>query len=195
LPLSRVAEPFDDPAFIYELKHDGFRALAYIDRGKPARLVSRRGNDYRNYAALAAELAKSVPPNTILDGELVVLDAEGRSQFEPLLRRRAQPVFCAFDILWSNGDDLRDMPLLARKSLLCGVVRKSDHVLVADHVVGRGVDLFRAVCERDCEGVVAKLAASPYRLLDGKRSPWIKVRNAGYTQMSGRFDYFQRRRG
>jgi bifunctional non-homologous end joining protein LigD len=122
------------------------------------------------------------------------LDGDGRSQFEPLLRRRAQPVLCAFDILWSNGDDLRDMPLLARKSLLRGVIRESNHLFVADHVVGRGVDFFRAVCERDCEGIVAKLAASPYRLLKGKRSPWIKVRNANYSQMDGRFDAFAKRR-
>src|SRR4029453_4256869 len=72
------------------------------------------------------------------------------------------------DILWSNGGDLRHMPPVGRKALLRGVVRRSDHVFVADHVVGREVDLFREVCRRDCEGIVAKLAASPYRLLTRK---------------------------
>ena len=64
----------------------------------------------------------------------------------------------------------------------------------SDHVVGRGVDFFRAVCERDCKGVVAKLAQSPYRLLRG-RSPWLKVRNPNYTQIDGRYDLFLQRHG
>jgi len=67
-------------------------------------------------------------------------------------------------------------------------------VFGAKHVVGRGVDFFRAVCERDCESVVAKLAQSPYRLLHG-RSPWLKVRNPGDSQIDARYDLFLQRHG
>jgi len=83
-----------------------------------------------------------------------------------------------------------------RKSILHDLLPRggSNVVFGADHVVGRGVDFFRAVCARDCEGVVAKLAQSPYRLLRG-RSPWLKVRNPNYTQIDGRHDLFLQRHG
>jgi bifunctional non-homologous end joining protein LigD len=195
LPLARINEPFDDDAFLFELKHDGFRALAYIERGQPTRLISRRGIPYRSYDALGAALAKSAHCfSAILDGELVCLDSEGRSQFMPLLRRHEQPVFYCFDVLWLDGVDLREVPLIRRKSMLrARLSTASEHVLIADHIVGRGVDFFRAVCARNSEGIVAKLADSPYRLLKG-RSPWIKIRNTSYTQVDGRHDLFQQRR-
>jgi bifunctional non-homologous end joining protein LigD len=195
LPLGRIGEPFDDDAFLFELKMDGFRCLAYIEQGRPTRLVSRRGIAYRSFDAIGAAIGNGVRCfSAILDGELVCLDGEGRSQFMPLLRRRESPVFYCFDVLWLDGVDLRDIPLIRRKRMLrARLLTGSEHVFLADHVMGRGVDFFRAVCARDCEGIVAKLAESPYRVVKG-RSPWIKIRNRAYTQADGRYDLFQQRR-
>lgn len=196
LPLDRFPTPFDDPAFLFELKHDGFRALAYLERGKMAALVSRTGYVYRAFAPLCAALAAELDGHdAILDGELVCLDGDGRSCFGPLLRRREQPVFYAFDLLWLDGADLRVRPLTERKARLRDLVPSpTPHLFVADHVVGEGRALFDAVCARDCEGIVAKLAAAPYRML-GRRSPWVKIKNPSYSQVVGRreqFDAFRR---
>jgi hypothetical protein len=96
MPLLRVPEPFDDPAWIFELKFDGFRALAFIEDGA-CRLVSRKGHTLR-FPALTDALARDLKVrDAILDGEIVCLDAQGRSQFNRLLLRRGTPVFAAFD--------------------------------------------------------------------------------------------------
>jgi bifunctional non-homologous end joining protein LigD len=92
----RVAAPFDDAAWVFEMKHDGFRALAYIGDGR-CNLVSRKNNVYKSFAALCAELPGLRVKNAVLDGEIVCLDDEGRSRFNTLLRRRGQPAFYAFD--------------------------------------------------------------------------------------------------
>ena len=102
--------------FVYELKHDGFRALAYIRPGH-CQLVSRRGNVYKSFGSLSAALGK-LDYEAVLDGEIVVLDAAGRSQFYELLRRRGEPVFYAFDCLSLDGRDLRPLPLIQRKKKL-----------------------------------------------------------------------------
>ena len=109
MKLSRIAAPFDNPDFVFELKHDGFRSLAYIADGR-CFLVSRRTNYYQRFDSLKTALAKLNAKTAILDGELVCLDDEGKSRFNQLLRRRAEPAFYAFDLLWLNGKDLRQPP-------------------------------------------------------------------------------------
>ena len=94
--LSLVRQPFDDPDFLFELKHDGFRALAHIWDGK-CELVSRRRNPYETFQALRNSLAKLKVKNAVIDGELVCPDAEGRSIFNELLHRKGVPAFYAFD--------------------------------------------------------------------------------------------------
>ena len=136
-----------DPGFIYELKYDGFRAIAYIESGV-CRLVSRRGNVYKSFAPLRESLA-ALDRTTVLDGEIVVLDGAGRPQFYDLLRRRGRPVFYAFDCLALDGRDLRARPLLERKRILAKLVKDRPGVLYAQHYAGdKGADLFRLVCER-----------------------------------------------
>jgi bifunctional non-homologous end joining protein LigD len=98
-------QAFDDPDFIYELKYDGFRALANITLSG-CDLISRRGNVYKSFAPLRESL-RTVNCEAIIDGEIVVLDKTGRAQFYELLRRRGQPVFYAFDCLMHQGQDLR----------------------------------------------------------------------------------------
>jgi hypothetical protein len=117
LTLVRQREPFDHPGWIFELKHDGFRVLAYINEGG-CRLVSRRDNTFKSFNPLREALRNLSVKNAILDGEIVCLDAQGNSLFNELLFRRGRPYFYAFDLIWLNGHDLRNLRLLERKERL-----------------------------------------------------------------------------
>jgi len=185
--LIRLREPFDSTEYVFELKMDGFRGLAHI-AGDGTRLVSRRGNVYKSFPRLCAAILNAVDCDTVLDGEIVCLDAHGRPQFYELLRRRGDPVFYAFDVLWMDGADLRERPLVERKRVLRSIIpAQSSCLLFADHVDRCGVKFFRLACQQDLEGVVAKLAHGTY----GER--WYKIRNPAYTQYEGRADLFERR--
>jgi bifunctional non-homologous end joining protein LigD len=121
----------------------------------------------------------------LLDGEIVVLDADGRSLCNPLMSSKSTPAFVAFDVLWLNGKDLRDEPLTVRKERLDKLVRtKPARMLFVDHIVEHGKALFADVCNRDLEGIVAKPTHSPYRKNRGK-SPWVEINNRDYTQKEG----------
>ena len=111
--LIRRAEPFDHEDYIFELKMDGFRALAYVDHDG-TRLVSRGAKVYRSFSGLCAAIRANLGCEAVIDGEIVILDADGHPQFYDLLRRRGggESVFYVFDLLWLNGQDLRDRPLL-----------------------------------------------------------------------------------
>ena len=125
--LSLVRTPFDDPDFIFELKHDGFRALARIWDGK-CELVSRKRNVYKSFEQLRDNLAKLKVENAVIDGEIVCLDEEGKSIFNELLSRRGCPVFYAFDLLYLNGRDLRQLPLIERKEELKALIEMIDGI-------------------------------------------------------------------
>jgi len=190
LPLAAPAllrSPFDHPNFVYELKQDGFRSLAYIDPCG-CLLISRKGHVYRGFVPLARALAELGRP-MVLDGEIVTLDAEGRSRFYDLLYHRGQPVFYAFDCLSCDGRDLRGEPLANRKRILKAAVKDSPGILFAQHFAGRGQDLFSAVCEHDLEGVVAKRTDGTYG------QDWFKIRNPRYSQYEGRRELFEKRKG
>jgi len=195
MPLVRLSEPFNDPDWIFEIKYDGFRALARIERGR-CTLVSRNGHVFRRFESLARQLAGGLPAgDALLDGEIVCLDDDGRSQFNPLMFRRGAPVFAAFDLLAANGSDLRDRPLVERKRRLRDVVHcRPSPLLLVQHVVGCGVALFDAARENDVEGVVGKWARGRY-LTDGTTTSWVKIKNPDYSQMRGRRELFERRRG
>ena len=173
------AAPFDDPDFIFELKYDGFGAVAYIEHGT-AKLISRKRNRYKRFDDLCAGLAGAVKvKDAIIDGEIVCLDDAGVPRFDWLLHRRHPPSFAAFE------------PLLERKTALRKIIPSaSPFVLYADFVVDRGVGLFRAACERDLEGIVAKRTEEPYA--DNLR--WVKIKNLGYSQAVGRGEKFRRGR-
>ena len=161
--LSLVRTPFDDPDFLFELKHDGFRALAHIWDGR-CELISRKRNAYKSFNRLRENLAKLKAQNAVIDGEIVCLDEEGRSIFNELLFRRGCPTFYAFDLLYLNGRDLRQLPLIERKEKLCTLIEKNGlpDVICGKYVEGRGVDLFNEVVRRNLEGVVAKRKTGTY---------------------------------
>src|SRR5215813_10719080 len=122
--LSRRKEPFDSDEFLFELKIDGFRALAHIEVGK-GELISRKGNVFRGFADLATWIAEHLHvESAVLDGEIACVDELGRPIFRDLLFRKRQCVFIAFDLLYLNGKDLRPLPLLERKAMLKRLIRR-----------------------------------------------------------------------
>jgi bifunctional non-homologous end joining protein LigD len=163
MPLSWLREPFDHPDWFFELKYDGFRALAYVNGGG-AKLVSRRNLVYRRFDDLASQLSLEVnADDAVLDGEIVKLDGSGRPIFLDLMRRRGPFCFVAFDLLAVNGRDLRQLSLVQRKRILREIVPKESRcILFAKRVPRRGRELFAAVCDQDLEGIVAKWKDAPY---------------------------------
>jgi len=193
VPVGLSPRPFSHPDWIYEIKWDGFRALAYLE-DKQCRLISRNGNEFKSFPALNLALPQEChAQNAVLDGEIVCLDKTGNSQFKDLLFRRGDPRYCAFDLLFSNGEDLRYLPLADRKHRLRGLIPSNgERLLYCDHVEGMGEELFHLVCQRDLEGIVAKRKFDPY-LLDRSVS-WLKIRNRSYSQFVGREELFERER-
>ena len=127
IALTRIRAPFDHADWIFELKLDGFRALAYIEDGQ-CRLVSRRGHVYKAFGQLATAIAQTLEGHSaILDGEIVCLDEKGEPQFARLLYRREPPWFYAFDLLFAmyreaEPDlDLREIPALILANNLFGI--------------------------------------------------------------------------
>jgi len=186
--LSLARQPFDHPDFLFELKHDGFRALAHIWDGN-CELISRKRHAYKSFQDLRDNLAKLKVNNAVIDGEIVCLDCEGRSIFNELLFRRGCPTFYAFDLLYLNGRDLRQLPLIERKEKLRALIEKSGlpDVICGKYVEGRGIDLFNEVVRLNLEGVVAKRKTGTYATVSG----WLKIKNPLYTQSEPRHELFE----
>jgi len=181
--------PFSRDGWLFEIKHDGARVIASLDE-RVASLRSRTGRDTtRTYPEIARALRHWRVDQCVLDGEVVALDAEGRSSFERLQGRwglqddraiaraeRESPlVFFVFDVLALQGRDLRRLPLARRKELLSQIAPRTGPLRFADHVEGDGLSLFDAVKASGLEGVMAKRAASPYA--SGERSSdWLKLK-------------------
>jgi bifunctional non-homologous end joining protein LigD len=185
------AEPFDDPAYLFEPKYDGFRGLLYLTR-KECYFRSKHGNVLTQFQDLSYWVREELAAKeAILDGEVVALDSEGRQDFRALLARQGNLHYAAFDALWLNGKDLRGLPLIRRKRALDKIVWAATTVVSkVFSVEERGLDLFRAAERMDLEGIVAKRKADRY----DEATVWFKVKNRGYTQMEGRWEWFQPRR-
>jgi bifunctional non-homologous end joining protein LigD len=192
MPLAQLRAPFDHPDWLFEVKYDGFRALACLEGGT-VRLVSRKGNTYKSLPALCRSLAACMTvSDAVLDGEIVYLGPDGKPQFYDLMRRRGPQYFYAFDLLWLNGRDQRGLPLLERKRRLREIVpRAPSPLLYVDHVVGAGVDLFEAVGRNDLEGIVAKRADARYT---PEEPTCVKIKSPTYSQIEGRQELFEKRR-
>jgi bifunctional non-homologous end joining protein LigD len=168
----------------------GFRALAVIEAGT-CRLISRKANVYKSFPGVCFSLAQ-LPHEAVLDGEVVYLDHNGCPQFDSLFYRRGEPYFYAFDVLYLVGRDLRELPLIERKRVLHSIVPPADsRLLYLSHFEGCGVDLFREICRRDLEGIVAKWKYGAY--MSGDQTSWVKIKNPTYSQTLGRWEQFQRK--
>jgi len=190
-PMLATAEekPFRRSGWLFELKYDGVRALAE-KRGESVRIFARSGADRTmQYAEIANALRHLPVEEALIDGEIVAVDALGRSSFERIQRRftpsdpeavaqarREVPVaFYAFDLLAVAGHDVRELPLATRKELLARVAPRTGFIRFADHVVEDGLGLFEAAQKHGLEGVVAKRADSKYEAGRRTRS-WLKLK-------------------
>jgi bifunctional non-homologous end joining protein LigD len=173
-----VDEPFDDDDWLFEIKWDGYRAICTIDENGTLTLSSRNDIDFlARFPDLRglADAFRSIP--IMVDGEIVSLDAEGRSEFQRLQgaqSKSAALTFAAFDLLYADGRDLRKTPLEERKTLLERLIADGDAVLYSKHVVGKGTSLFEVAQKRQLEGIVGKKRASPYQ--ERRSRDWVKIK-------------------
>jgi bifunctional non-homologous end joining protein LigD len=177
---------FSDPNWLFEIKWDGVRTIAFLKEGK-VRLLSRSGRDVTAEYSEFQDLPKHLRASTaILDGEIVTLDKNGRSDFQKLQNRigvsnpsaklqEAIPLnYYVFDLLYCNGFDIRKAPLLQRKELLRAILRHENRVRYSEHQLEKGKELFQAASDQGLEGIVGKEIHSPYT---GTRTPlWIKFK-------------------
>ena len=181
-------QPFDDKDYIYELKLDGIRCLAYID-AKSVNLRNKRNKDVTAIYPELAEMNKCVKKRVILDGELVVLDKDGKPDFYALQRRslmadsfkiglsaRNAPVqFVAYDIKYFDGQDLTDKPLTERKAILSKAVKEGYNLSVSRYIEEMGTAFFEIAKAQELEGIVAKRKGGLYHI--GKRTrDWLKIK-------------------
>jgi len=206
-----VEDAFDNPDWLFEIKWDGYRAIAFVADGR-VRLVSRNQNDLTAQFAELRDVPKFLnAESAVLDGEVVVLDEHGRSSFSLMQQRTgfrdrgrrvgARPeisiLYYVFDLLYLDGYDLRRVPLAQRKEVLAAtVIAPSDTIRLSDHFVGSGKALLEAARQRGLEGILAKKRASRYE--ERRTSEWLKIKIkqrleaviGGYTEPEGSRPYF-----
>jgi bifunctional non-homologous end joining protein LigD len=163
MPVVRLPEPFDHPDWLFEVKHDGFRALAHIG-GHYCDMRSRNGHTFKHWPQHCEELAHAVKAHdAIIDGEIVCLDRRGRSNFKNLLFRRDWPYFYALRSARSRwrgsarvATDRTQAPAAPADSV------SAHRLLYVDYIEARGRHFFEVACAHDLEGIVAKPANGRY---------------------------------
>ncbi len=176
----------EGPDWLFEVKFDGYRALAAAS-GDNVRIYTRSGKDWTDrYPAIARAIAALDLDRALLDGEVVAIDQAGRSDFgalqEALSEGRGGLNYFVFDLLELGGKNLRGETLIARKERLCKLlagVPRSGLVAYTDHVIGDGREMYRTLCEKAFEGMIAKRATAPYR--PGRTASWLKIK-CGHEQ-------------
>ncbi len=174
-----VAKPPEGDGWIHEIKFDGYRSQMVIDKAD-VRIFTRRGLDwtskYRRLAEVALELEAD---SAIIDGEIIVTNDAGLSDFAALrkaiTRRQDDLYFVAFDLLHLNGHDLRDMALEDRREILAGMMPDASLIQFSDALPGEAKAIFHLVEEAGLEGMVSKRRDSKYR--SGPSTSWLKTKS------------------
>lgn len=194
-----IEEPFDKDNWLFEIKWDGYRAIASKKKDEVA-LYSRNALDFSAKFAPVYEAIRDLEHDVILDGEIVVIDEDGSPHFEWLQDWHHEPKgslhYYVFDILWCDGRDVRTMALVGRKALLRSVIPEKSVIRYSDHIVKNGSHLFTEMQSRGMEGIVAKDADSTYQ--EGVRGEnWLKIKThlrqevviGGFTEPRGSRQY------
>ncbi|MGA8272897.1 MAG: non-homologous end-joining DNA ligase [Candidatus Sulfotelmatobacter sp.] len=205
-----INEPFDGAEWLFEIKWDGYRAIAFIDNTK-VRLVSRNQNELTQRYPELKDLAKAVKAKTaILDGEVVALDDEGRPSFSLMQQRTGfrprgkraasnadvRVIYYAFDLLYLDGYDWRRVRLEERKKKLAAILELGDELRYSDHYEKQGKALFEMARQKGLEGILAKKRDSIYQ--ERRSSEWLKIKIThrlecvigGYTEPEGSRAHF-----
>jgi bifunctional non-homologous end joining protein LigD len=190
---------FDDPGWIFEIKWDGYRAVAECS-GKASRLYSRNGLSFsKDYPAVDAAV-RAIKRKMVLDGEIVAFNEKGNPEFQLLQNARnngAQLLYYVFDLLYLDGKSVEHLSTLERKKLLKEVLPEGDVIRYCDHVAGNGKAFFKVMQGRGLEGMIGKRGAGVYE--EGRRSnDWLKIKNVitdeavicGYTAPKGSRKHF-----
>lgn len=188
--IGEISDAFDDPEYIYEMKWDGERCIAYLDPKEGTVLINKREVRMLPKVPELSQIHKQVKKRCILDGELTMLK-DGRPDFEGIQRRslmsntfkiaidakRNPASFVAFDILYYDGDNLTPLPLMERKNYLQKAVKKeSERLAVSRYIEEKGTAFYELAKSQDLEGIVAKRKGSVY--VPGKRTKdWSKIKN------------------
>lgn len=194
-----VDRAFDDKGWVFEIKWDGYRSLAYKTK-RHVELISRGQKSFNARFPTIAKAVENLPGKFILDGEIVVLDEKGRSNFQLLQnyqRRDDTPYYYVFDILSHNGKDVIRLPLIERKKILKKLlVNAPAQIRFSDHVEERGKLFFRKIRKLGLEGMIAKKSSSTYQFRRSK--DWLKVKTTlrqevvigGFTEPKGSRAFF-----
>jgi bifunctional non-homologous end joining protein LigD len=195
-----IREPFDHPDWIFEVKWDGYRAVAEI-RDDGVSLYSRNGISLAKKFFPVTEALRKFGFDALLDGEIVVVDDQGRPDFQMLQHYQdsgnGHLLYYVFDLLYFRGHDLTDLPLLRRKELLKKILPSTPKIRFSDHVWKDGVLFYNVAKEKGLEGIIAKHFQSVYEA--GRRSrQWLKVKMqltqeaviAGFTEPGGGRKHF-----
>lgn len=190
-----VDEPFDDPEWLYEVKWDGYRALALIQEEEVS-LISRNNITFDAYYPINKSL-EALNIRAVLDGEIVVLNDKGIADFGALQNWRSEAdgnlVYYVFDLLWYNGKKLLHLPLTERRAILQKILTADeDHIRISQTFSTNGIDFFEAAEKLGLEGVIAKRVDSTY-VSDVRSKDWLKIKVkkrqevviAGFTRNEG----------
>ncbi len=176
---------FNDSKWLFELKWDGYRALANCDSGKVS-LYSRNGISFNVKFPSIVESLEAIEHEVILDGEVVITNKKGVSDFQKLQHYDPDNTsetlqYYVFDMLFLNGHSMMDLPLMERKSLISEVIEGLPNIVYCDHIEGMGTSFYKRAIETGMEGVIAKKADSKY--LPGTRTEsWLKIKNISSTE-------------
>jgi bifunctional non-homologous end joining protein LigD len=170
---------FNSPDWIFEVKWDGYRAIAEIDKSGN-KLYSRNGLTFDKAYPKVFEALKNIKSHAVIDGEIVVFDENGKPNFQKLQNFRNSDKFViqyyVFDCIKLEGKSITHLSLLERKQIVRDLLPKSDVIKYCDHVEDEGKTLFKEMQKMNLEGMIAKRKTSVYQI--GKRtSDWLKIKN------------------
>lgn len=173
-----VDEPFDNDDWLYEVKWDGYRAVAFLDK-KKAELKSRNDKSFNEKFYPVYEALKKLNLQAVLDGEIVVVEENGQANFGKLQNWRSEAdgrlLYYIFDILWLNGHDLKQLPLTQRREILERVIEQDDTLYLSKTFDTSGIDFLQAAKKMGFEGIMAKKKSSTYRAED-RTKDWLKIK-------------------
>ena len=193
-------KPFDDKNWLFEIKWDGYRAIAEIKKGT-VELYSRNGISFNYAYPLIYSELKKLKHDIVLDGEIVVINEKGKSDFQKLQHyednTRFPICYYVFDMLFLDGHKTTGLTLLQRKELLKKLIKKNAVIKYSEHVLSKGIAFFNAAKKNDLEGIMAKKACSEY-FAGTRTSEWLKIKYhkstevviVGYTKPTGARPYF-----
>lgn len=175
-----VKEPFDRKGWLFEIKWDGYRAITFL-QNQEVKIYSRNQELFNaRFPKIVNELKKIAIESAIFDGEIVVLDEQGRSHFQLMQNYQSTPqgylAYYIFDLLYLNGQDLRQRPSKERKILLHAILQQAnlETIRYSDHVEEKGIVFFAEAAKHHLEGIIGKNGNSAYVMRRSKE--WVKVK-------------------